>query len=437
MKLITLLILLLCCPVLIFAQNNRLIVTTDIGGTDPDDEQSMVHLLMMSNDIDIEGIICQMAFVKSSIGIDVLHRIIDAYEQVQPNLIKHDSNYPSVNYLRSIAATGQMTVGFAGVGEGKDTPGSELIIRAVDKDDVRPIWLTAWGGMNTIAQALWNVKSTRSKHEVAKFVSKIRIYDVLGQCDAGAWIAKTFPEILYIRNVDIYGWTPSDNWFKSHVQNVGPMGKVFPNRIWATEGDTPAFLYVANNGINLPDSISAGNWGGRFDWKKTTNARGMDWVKKNNLDESVYDDYHMHINTSEKGESISRWKNEISNDFEARMQWSVSHEYFEANHHPMIRINKESEASRKPIYMTLKRGKTVSIDASKSTDPDGDTLSWKWYVLTEASTSECQIDTSYASKSRITIPKDAHSGIIHLIIECKDNGVPALTSYRRIIINIK
>ena len=35
----------------------RLIVTTDLGGTDPDDIQSMIHLLLCSNVIDIEGLI--------------------------------------------------------------------------------------------------------------------------------------------------------------------------------------------------------------------------------------------------------------------------------------------------------------------------------------------------------------------------------------------
>ena len=54
-----------------------------------------------------------------------------------------------------------------------------MIIKAVDKDDPRPIWLTAWGGMNTIAQAIWKVKNTRSEKDFERFSSKIRIYDVL------------------------------------------------------------------------------------------------------------------------------------------------------------------------------------------------------------------------------------------------------------------
>ena len=36
---------------------HRVIVSTDIGGTDPDDFQSMVHLLVYGDVLDIEGLI--------------------------------------------------------------------------------------------------------------------------------------------------------------------------------------------------------------------------------------------------------------------------------------------------------------------------------------------------------------------------------------------
>ena len=35
----------------------RVLVSTDIGGTDPDDFQSMVHLLVYADVLDVEGII--------------------------------------------------------------------------------------------------------------------------------------------------------------------------------------------------------------------------------------------------------------------------------------------------------------------------------------------------------------------------------------------
>lgn len=49
----------------------------------------------------------------------------------------------------------------AEIGEGHDSPGSELIIKAADKADERMLHLGLWGGANTLAQALWKVRSTR------------------------------------------------------------------------------------------------------------------------------------------------------------------------------------------------------------------------------------------------------------------------------------
>lgn len=37
---------------------------------------------------------------------------------------------------------------------GPGSPGSELSIAAVDKEDSRPVWVNRWGGAKTVAQAL-------------------------------------------------------------------------------------------------------------------------------------------------------------------------------------------------------------------------------------------------------------------------------------------
>ncbi len=81
----------------------------------------------------------------------------------------------------------------------RTSPGSDLII-ASDKDDPRPVWVTGWGGMNTIAQAIWKIRETRSEEELQKFL-KLRLIDILGQDDAGAWIA--FQMFFYIRATEV------------------------------------------------------------------------------------------------------------------------------------------------------------------------------------------------------------------------------------------
>src|SRR5690554_1400498 len=67
----------------------RLLVLTDIGG-DPDDQQSLVRLLLYSNEFDIEGIVVE-GWKKYS-GYEqmaVAENIIENYGKVRPNLLRH------------------------------------------------------------------------------------------------------------------------------------------------------------------------------------------------------------------------------------------------------------------------------------------------------------------------------------------------------------
>ncbi len=191
--------------------NPRIIVTTDLGA-DPDDEQSLVRLLVSANEFDIEGLIVSTGcWKKNQSNTAMLNKIVDAYGQVLPNLQVHAKGYPSHEYLRSISVLGQTGYGMSDVGDGKDSAGSELIIASVDKDDPRPVWVQFWGGGNSLAQAIWKVRATRSKEEFAAFLNKVRVFDILGQDDTGAWMAKNFPELFYIRATGVYGWQPPKN----------------------------------------------------------------------------------------------------------------------------------------------------------------------------------------------------------------------------------
>ena len=115
------------------ADKNRLIVTTDLGGTDPDDIQSMIHLLLCSNVIDIEGLISSQVWMDDPDKTERIRTVVEQFGEVLPHLQKHAKGYPSLSYLRSIIKRGQKTSNMSGVGSGKDSQGSELIIAAVDK----------------------------------------------------------------------------------------------------------------------------------------------------------------------------------------------------------------------------------------------------------------------------------------------------------------
>lgn len=440
-KLLFFLYFIVCCFYLeaqiTHEEKYRLIVTTDLGGTDPDDTQSMIHLLLCSNAIDIEGLISSQVWIDDPDKTAKISNIIEQFGKVLPRLNKHAKGYPNLNQLRAIIKQGQPYSNMAGVGQGKDSPGSELIISAVDKKkDRRPVWLAAWGGMNTIAQALWKVKHTRCEKDLRKFVAKIRIYDVLGQDDAGAWIAKNFPEIIYIRNKEVYGWGPSDQWIKQHIQSHQPLGKHYPNRIWATEGDSPAFFYVYANGLNLPDSLEYGGWGGRFSHQKTSGIRGMDFIVRSGKDETKYDPYYMHGSCKEGCDAINKWKQHIWNNLAARMLWTTTDDYKAVNHHPHAVVN--GDRSLKCIFKKVKAGSSIVLNANGSTDPDGNSLTYKWYVYSEPSSykGEVNIEGMNKGKCDVHIPTDAIGKNIHIILELTDIAKPPLTVYRRIVLNV-
>ncbi len=441
MKIILSLILFLSFSLLVFSQGTptnykpRVINTTDLGA-DPDDEQSMVRQLVSSNEFDIEGLIVSTGcWKKSQSNTDMLDKILDAYAEAYPNLKVHADGFPTPEYLRSIAVMGQTGYGMDDVGAGKDSPGSELIIASVDKDDPRPVWVMGWGGMNNAAQAIWKVRETRSEAEFAKFLSKLRLFDILGQDDAGAWIAKNFPEVLYIRATGVYGWAPSDEQLKDHIQSHGPLGAVYPDRVWATEGDTPAFMHVYPTGLNDPDEIDQGGWGGRFSFVKKAGIRSMSAVDK--ASETMFDPYFMYGNSAEGSEAIKRWEKGYNNDFAARMDWSISPRYEDANHHPVAVLN--GDPSRQVLEMTATAGDVIQLSAAGSSDPDGDALHYSWSFYDEPSSYDgsVTIKQNTSATASLEIPENASSKNIHIILQIHDDGAPNLYAYRRLIIKVQ
>ncbi|TWT42445.1 hypothetical protein KOR42_47370 [Thalassoglobus neptunius] len=413
-------------------QKPRIIVTTDLGA-DPDDEQSMVRLLVCANEFDIEGLIVSTGcWKKSQDNTQMLDKLVDAYGLCVENLKVHGEGFPSVEYLRSISVMGQTGYGMNDVGGGKDSPGSDLIIASIDRDDPRPVWVGCWGGANNVAQAIWKVRKTRSDDELSKFLSKLRVFDILGQDDAGAWIAKNFPEVMYIRATGVYGWQPPKNgeYQRNDIQSHGPLGAAYPDTKWATEGDTPAFMHVYPNGLNDPEKIDQGGWGGRFSLKKKAGIRSMKPV----TNENEFDPYLMYANTPEGAKSIKRWETAYNNDFAARMDWSVTDDYSKANHHPIAVVN--GDTSRNVLEVDVTAGEDVRLDASHSSDPDSDSLNYSWSLYKEPSSwkEDVSIDGASSAIAKVSVPEGASGKDLHIILEVHDEGTPNLYAFRRIIL---
>ncbi|MGD9201563.1 MAG: DUF1593 domain-containing protein, partial [Chitinispirillia bacterium] len=131
----------------------RIIITSD---AEADDEMSFNRCLLYANELEIEGIITTSSQFHwhgyKWAGDNWYVKYLDAYEKIHFNLLKHDKRYPTAEYLRSVA--------FLGNADAKSdmkapTPGSDHIVKVLmDETDDRPVWLQAWGGMNSIARAL-------------------------------------------------------------------------------------------------------------------------------------------------------------------------------------------------------------------------------------------------------------------------------------------
>ena len=125
---------------------------------------------------EIESIVWTTGYSHSNIAshpshFNIIHGVIDAYEQDLPNLLKrsnqsgHTQNlnqqeigyWPSPDYLRKRTMMGSKYRGMKFIGANNVSDGSNLIIDLADEDDDRPVWVTIWGGGNTLAQAIWQV----------------------------------------------------------------------------------------------------------------------------------------------------------------------------------------------------------------------------------------------------------------------------------------
>jgi hypothetical protein len=80
----------------------------------------------------------------------------------------------------------------------------------------------------------------------------------------------------------------------------------------------------------------------------------------------------------------------------------------------------------------------VKLTAAGSSDPDGDRLSFHWFVYAEAGTCgrDAPLSAATAATTSLTVPADAQGKTIHVVLEVMDDGGPALTRYRRAVIRV-
>jgi hypothetical protein len=451
-------------------QKNRVIILTDIEA-DPDDTQSLVRLLLYSNEIDIKGLVATTScWHKTMVNPESITRIIQAYAKVQPNLLKHDLGFPEAKTLFILVKQGLSKYGMLGVGEGKDSEGSDWIIKELEENEERPLWISVWGGVNALAQALYKIEHTKSEKEAKRLIAKLRVYTISDQDDSGIWIRNNFPDLFYIVSPgDNYGsatWNAinsfvqginnekiSNTWLAQNIQQGhGSLGATYPDVAWGMEGDTPSWLNLIPNGLSNPEHPDWGGWGGRYELYKpdfSTQKKGVSAVpfepETRKIWTNAVDCYTPYI-SSDYGRAVKmdtitfkdnkvslwRWRDDFQNDFAARMGWCTK-SYEEANHPPVIVLSN-------PEQITVKSGQGFVLDAFDTTDPDGDSYSFLWFNYPEAGT--------YKKLIKIEKPENTHGAYIiapvvdkeetaHFILRVTDKGEPQLSSYKRVIVTIK
>jgi hypothetical protein len=452
-------------------EKHRVVIMTDMTH---DDGNSLIRYLYYANYFDTEAIIItpQLPDFHHNAGEPWQKgdNILKAYRQEYTQLVKHQPDLPTYETLAAVTKKGRGALpiiwltntkyfkgGIAGrevesswgdirfadwIGEGltpngepKDSEGSELLIKVFEKDDSRPIYVQMWGGPITFVQALYRFQQKHGARKYQQLLAKLHIFGILLQditfdyfidldkvqalqCANMGDVASTYQgprsQAGWLLHDASHFWKYLKVMEQQEVNGHGPMSELYDH---GGEGDTPAFLYLlsASFGLNNPLEPGQGSWGSRFV------PMGQDFPQ------------HYYHTCQVPQTELERWITHAKNSFLNRLQWSVKNPD-EVNHEPKAVLN--GDATHAILQIRARPGKKITLDASASTDPDGDALRFNWYPYPEAGTysGTLALRNPNAARQVITVPKDLGSQNLHLILEVHDQGSPSLVTYRRVII---
>ena len=464
----------------------RLIILADMGN-EPDEMQQMAHMLVNCNEFELEGLIAVSGkFLnensrdeyKRHLHPELFHRLIDAYAKVEENLRRHAGGWPAADHLHSIVRRGQSKYGRANVGEGHASEGSKLIVESMLRPDRRPLNVVVNAGSNTLAQALFDLRRTKSPDELLNLVAKLRVFENGAQDDCGAWICHEFPSIHWIRsNHQTYGymgqqssrsetaagpwcWKPyprthqgQHRWVEEHVmEGHGAIGEIYPYRFggnaFVEGGGTIPWLGLVNKGLYDVEQPSWGGWSGRFTGEKQADVMSRHAsVRETEVDYGRFAVYTEAVDRWQDPEdgtvyenefaAVWRWRQAMMNNCAARFDWCVK-PFEQANHHPIAAVG--DDASDEILRRKVEPGQTLVLNAGRSSDPDGDGLAYRWYFYPEAGSYHGDLPTVARSDSAacsFVVPIDSAGEQIHLILEITDDSkIVPLTDYRRIVMSV-
>jgi hypothetical protein len=193
--------------------------------------------------------------------------VIDCYAKDYVNLKTYSGRYPPPDTLRALTKQGETEIApYAGVR--RTTEGSDWIVRCARREDPRPLYVLAWGGIEDLCQAL---------HDAPDILPKLRVYWIGGPNkkwgpNAFQYMVTHHRKLWIIESNATYrGWFSGGNqsgewgnrgFVKEHIAGKGALGDFFVRKKGEIKmGDTPSVGWVLQG---TPDDPSQPGWGGRF-----------------------------------------------------------------------------------------------------------------------------------------------------------------------------
>lgn len=452
-------------------QRPRCIITQD---AEVDDMNSLIHVLLYSNEADIQGIVQSSSkFHWKGVagqkeekytkpyrwpGTEWMQKYLNAYQKVYPNLKKHDKSYPAPAYLKSVTKVGN--IGYKGEMDSA-TEGSELIKKTILDNDERTLYLLAWGGTNTISRALKDIekeyKGTKQWDAIRKKIINKVVIPACGEQDEtySEYIAEEWPEIKFMSCSQMssyaYMWRtqPEDSSKKTLYADfmlknlIRKHGALLDNYVtWGDgtylDGEEPGSQFGTNE--DLLDNLDW--WGGfnpvqkyqRYDFLSEgdsptffmlfdTGLRTLEDITNGGFSGR----YARADKKNSKGQEVNYWSpvaDAYVKEDRSTMKVESSWKYIDdiqndfAARADWCIVNDYAKANHAP-KVSVTEGTDIKASAGETlklhaiaTDPDDDYVTVSWSEYTDASTTETALTLKGAASDTISfkIPEDAKAG---------------------------
>ena len=134
--------------------------------------------------------------------------------------------------------------------------------------------------------------------------------------------------------------------------------------------------------------------------------------------------------------TVWRWREAFQRDFAARMDRCVADTFAKANHNPVVVF--QGDSSTAVAKVRAGSGQRVNLSAAGTHDPNGNNVSYRWFVYREAGTfkGDVRIEDAASPEAWFQAPQVTEPASLHVILEVWDDGQPRLCGYRRIIVTV-